>query len=272
MVSYRLVLTGLTALGLATLGVLAYAKADTGRSTEKLDDQMAAWATKLGLSDQQKDQVRTICADFRQRSEPVEEQLWKQLHDEMGAMKGAMTEEQRAKLPEIIKSEINKECQTIADKLSLSEEQKQKIGKIREEYEPKFHELCSQSTEGARKKIHELKADFFAAIRKELNDDQRAKFCCVLREEFCQWRDPMARHNRMEEIANQLGVNADEKTQLKKVRAEYKSKTDELATKLKDMYREERAALEKVLTEEQRGKMQEMWKGLGVTSAPTSKE
>lgn len=257
MASHRLAVAAFTTLALAASGMPAYANDD---ATANQPDRVTAWATKLGLSDQQREQVRSIRADYDKQADPVEEQLWKLYHEEYEAMKNALTDEQRAKLPSVVKTEMNKECQAVATKIGISEDQKQKIEKIREEYEPKFREFCTQSTEAARKKVHELKAEFFGAVRRELTDDQRTKFWGVLREEFRQWRDPVARHERLSEIADQLGVTPDEKTQLKKIYAEYQPKIDELASRVKDLWREERTAVEKVLTDEQRTKAQEMWK------------
>jgi Spy/CpxP family protein refolding chaperone len=271
MASHRLTVTALTALALvAGLAVLprAYADQQAGKDHQRL----AAWASKLGLSNEQQERVHKICSEFAEKAEPAEEQLWKLHHEALDAVKGVLTQEQREKLPAAIKTEIGKECRAVEDKLGLSEEQRQKVETIREEYEPKFREVCSQSTETARKKMHELRSEFFGDLRGVLSDDQKTKFWGVLRQEFHQWRDPVARHTHLEAIGEQLGVNADQKAQIQKIIAEYQPKIDKLATQLRDTFQEERTTIEKVLSDEQRTKAQDMWKNIGVSFGAKSRE
>jgi Spy/CpxP family protein refolding chaperone len=260
MASHRLLVTALTALALAAASAVT-ARADQPAGTDQ--ERLSAWASKLGLNPQQQERVQKVCGDFRERAQPVEEQLWKLFHEEIDAMKGVLTPEQREKLPAAIKTEMGKECRMIADKLGLSEDQREKAQRIREEYEPKFREVCAESSETARKKMHELRSQFFGDMRRVLNDDQKAKFFGVLHEEFHQWRDPAMRHERLEEIADQLGVNSDQKAQVQKICAEYKPKIERLTAQIKDIFHEERAAIDNVLTDEQRTKARQMWKDLG---------
>lgn len=271
MASHRLLVTALTALALAA-GTAALAREDTKKAGGVERERMAAWASKLGLNDQQQDRIHKTCEQYAERAEPVEEQLWKLSHEEFDAVKNVLTPEQREKLPEVIKAEMTREVRTVADKLGLSEEQRRKIASIREEYEPKFREVCAQSSDDARRKMRELRAQFFADIRPVLTDEQRAKVFGVLRAEFQQWRDPAARQERLEQVADQLGVTADQKAQIQKVAAEYRPKIERLAMQLKDTCHEERAAIEKVLTDEQRTKAQEMWKDVGVSSGVRSRD
>jgi len=260
MASHRLAVTALTALALAAgPAVLPWASADQSAGKERL----AAWASKLGLSNDQQERVHKICEEYAEKAEPTEEQLWKLHHETLDAVKGVLTQEQREKLPAAIKAEMGKECRALADKLGLSEDQRQKVERIRDEYEPKFRELCSQSTENARKQMRQLRSAFFADLRQVLNDDQKAKFFGVLRQEFHQWRDPVARHQHLEAVAEQLGVSADQKAQIKKVCDEFQPKVEKVATQLKETFQEERAAIGKVVTDEQRTKAQEMWKDIG---------
>jgi hypothetical protein len=264
MASHRLAVTALTALALAAApAFVSRVSADQpgGRNRELL----SAFASKLGLSNEQQERVQRICNDFAERAEPVEEQLWKIHHEALDQVKGILTPEQREKLPNAIKAEIGKEVRMVADKLGLSEDQRQKLHRIREEFEPKFREVCAQSTDAARKQMRELRSEFIADVRRVLNDDQRAKFFGVLRQEFHQWRDPVARHQRMSEIGEQLGVNADQKAQIQKIRSEFEPKVERAASQLKEIFQEERASFDKVLTDEQRTKAQQMWKDIGGT-------
>jgi hypothetical protein len=261
MASHRLAVTALTALVLTTAATVvnqSYADQSAGPDRERL----SAWASKLGLDQQQQERVQKTCSEYAEKAEPVEEQLWKLHHEEFDAAKGVLTQEQRDKLPAAIKTVMDKECRKVAEKLGLSDDQRQRVAKIREEYEPKFREVCAESTETARKKMRELRSQFFADMRQVLNDDQKAKFFGVLREEFHQWRDPVARHEAMQEIGEQLGVSADQKSQIEKIRAEYRPKLEPLVKQLKEVHQEERASINKILTDEQRTRAREMWKDI----------
>jgi Spy/CpxP family protein refolding chaperone len=261
MASHRHVVTALTALALAAgLAVLPRAYADQSAGNH---ERVAAWASKLGLSNEQQVRVQKICDQYAERAEPIEEQLWKLHHEEFDQVKGVLTPEQRDKLPNAIKMVIGKECRALEDKLGMSDEQRQKVETIREEYEPKFREVCSQSSEDARKKMRELRSEFINDLRRVLNDDQKTKAWGVLRQEFHQWRDPLARHMRVDEIGEQLGVNADQKAQILKIHAEYRPKIEPQITQLKETFEQERAAIDQVLNDEQRTKAHEMWKDLG---------
>jgi Spy/CpxP family protein refolding chaperone len=267
MTLHRLAVAALTALALAAS---AAARADNPPGG-KDQERMTAWASKLGLSNQQQEQIRKVCTDFEDRADPVEEQLWKLHHEAFDAVKATLTQEQRDKLPEVIKTDMAREGKALADKLGLSEEQRQKVERIREEYEPKFREVCSQSSDAARKQMHQLRSEFIHDVRQVLSDEQRAKFWGVMREEFHRWRDPVARHERLEELANQLGVSADQKAQIQKVCGEYRPRFEKAATQLKELCHEHRAAVEKVLTDEQRTKARDLLQAFTGTSGASDR-
>jgi Spy/CpxP family protein refolding chaperone len=223
-------------------------------------------ATKLGLSDKQKEEIHKIHADFDEKADPVEHQLWSLHHQEREAMRQVLTDEQRAKLPAVFKELRDQELQKIADKLNLTEEQRQKIGKVREEFETKFRELAAQKEKGdnVHRQFRELRHQFIAAVRPELTEEQRAKLPVILREEHRHWRNPEARRETFKAVGEKLGVSAEQKEQLKKIRDEYSPKAEALAAKLKEMHQDEHAAIEKVLTEDQRTKWQELRKSRGL--------
>jgi Spy/CpxP family protein refolding chaperone len=259
MASHRLLVTALTALALAAGTSRTYADQPSGKDQARLN----AWASKLGLNQQQQERIHNLCNQFAERAEPVEEKLWKMTHEEFDQVKGVLTPDQRDKLPGAIKAEMTTECRMLGEKLNLTDAQREKIARIREEYEPKFREVCTQSSETARKKMRELRSEFFADIRSVLSDDQKAKFFGVLRQEFNQWRDPVARHERLEELANQLGLSGEQRSQVQKIHAEYRPRIERLATQFKEICNEEKAAISKELTDEQRTRAQEMWKVIG---------
>jgi hypothetical protein len=268
MASHRLVVTALTALALVAGTSRLYADQASGGDRERL----TAWASKLGLNQQQQERIHKICNEFAERAEPVEEQLWKTCHESFDQVKGVLTQEQRAKLAAGIKAAMTKECRMLGEKMGLTEDQREKVAKIREEFEPRFQEVCTQGTEAARKQMRELRSEFFGEIRRVFNDDQKSKLFGVLRQEFHQLRDPVARHEHLEAVAEQLGLTPEQKSQVQKIHAEYRPKIERLATQLKEICHEERTSISKELTDEQRTKAHEMWKDLGSTFGIKSRE
>ena len=230
-------------------------KAEPAKGHDRLD----AMAAKLGLNDQQKEEIRKIHTKFDKTLSDAEHQLWALHHEEHEAMSKVLTDEQRAKLPMVLKAARDKELQTIAGKLGLSDDQKKKLEAVREEHEQKFHELAAKGDEG-RAQFHELRHVFYEAIGKELTDDQRAKLPGLLREEYHEWRDPATRRDHLKAIGEELGLTAEQKDSMKKIHDDFDQKTAEPAAALTQLREDEHAAVDKVLTADQRTKLQELRK------------
>src|ERR1700722_19794416 len=153
-------------------------------------DRLEAATASLNLNDQQKTELQKVFASFDQKVDQVDKQLWTLNFQERQAVVQLLTPEQRAKLPEAIKPIKEKELNKIGVKLGLNDDQKQRIEKICEQYEPKFHELIQQQGQNVSQQFHQLRNQVFAAIRKELTTEQRAKLPGIFREEFQQWHNP----------------------------------------------------------------------------------
>lgn len=256
-------------LGVLTVATLALAasvsrlaaeepQADTG----KKHDRVEMLAKRLGLDEKQQEQIKKIREDYDKKTDPIEHKLWALHHEEHEAVHKVLTDDQRTKLAEGLKEMREKEFDTLATKLGLSAEQKKKIGKIREEYETKFHELHASKEKGesVHKQFRELRHQFLDAVRPELTDDQRAKLPVLMREEHHHWRNPVARHEHLKAVFDKLDLSADQKEKVKKIHDEYDPKIKEEATQVKQLHHEEHEAMEKVFTAEQRTKWQEMRK------------
>jgi len=245
--------TALAALALvAAAGVFA---ADAPKPEAKGHDRLDAMAAKLGLNDQQKDQIREIHKDYGHKLADAEHQLWTLHHEEHEAMGKVLTDEQRAKVPGLLKAARDKDLQKMAGELGITDEQKKELEPILEEHEKKFHELAAKG-EGAREQYHQQRHEFHEAIAKVLTNEQREKLPGVLREEYHQWRDPVARRGHLKALADELGLSAEQRTQVEKIHKEYDEKTTEPASQLKQLRKDEHAAVDKVLTDEQRAKVQ----------------
>jgi Spy/CpxP family protein refolding chaperone len=250
---------GVTALALLLLSGrtwLSAAEEPATRGHSRLD----ALAAKLNLTDDQKEKIKAIHADYDKKEDALRQQMGElrtQLHE---ALSKNLTESQRARVPEILKEERDKEFAKIAEELGLTPDQKQRVGKIRAEYDAKIHQLEEKKGQDHYAQLRHLRHEEFAAMRQELNDAQRAKAPGILREEFHQWRNPVTRAQHLAGIADKLELSPEQKEKMKTVLDEYRPKIEKLAGQFREDHQEERQAVEKVLTPEQRTKFEDLVK------------
>jgi Spy/CpxP family protein refolding chaperone len=256
-------IAGLTVALLALVVGVGLLTAEEAKET-KHHHRVDALAAKLGLNDEQKEKIQKIHTEFDAKEDPVEHQLWKLHREERDAMSKVLTDEQRAKVPDAIKAEWHSMWEKVDAKLGLSAEQKEKIDKIRDEYGPKFRALAEAKGEKHHDGFRKLRHEEFAAIGKELTDEQRAKLPGIAREEFHMWRNPAARHEHMAAFAEKLGLSDEQKEKVKKVQEEYAPQVKKAAEELHRLHKEEHKEMEAVLTEDQRTKLQELRKTHGL--------
>jgi len=220
-------------------------------------------ANKLGLNNDQKAEIQRIHTDFEMKMEPLEQQLCADHHQARTEVMNVLTEQQRAKAPEVIKEMRDKEMQSIGAKLGLNDQQRRQVEKTWAEYEKKFEDLAAQKPEDVRKQFHELKHELFSAVCSELTDEERARIPNVLRAEFHQWRSPAFRTEHLKAFEEKLALNADQKTQVEKVFNQFNQRVEKPIAQLKELHQQACTATEKVMTEEQRTKFKELIKNRG---------
>lgn len=253
----RTVVAAFATLALAAGPQLFGADQPAGSLTDKKEDVLKLMAAKVGLNEQQEAQVRTILGEFDKREEPVIHQLWSLHHQEKAAMREVLTPEQRDKVPQLMKHARDAMFQEFATTLNLDAQQKEKIEQIREQYGPKYRELAADKEENGSK-FQELRHAEFAAISKELNDQQKAKLPAFMKEEFKKWRDPKEQAEHLQKATKELGLSNDQQERLKKIQADFTQKAEQPAAQLKQLFKDERAAVEKVLTPDQRTKLTDL--------------
>ena len=226
-------------------------------------DRLEAVTQSLNLNDQQKTELQKVFTSFDQKVDPLDKQLWTLNFQEHQAVVQVLTPEQRAKLPEVIKPIKEKELNKIGAKLGLNDDQKQRIEKICEQYEPKFHELIQQQGQNVSQQFHQLRNQVFAAIHKELTTEQKAKLPGIFREEFEQWHNPAMQSQILQEVSQRLDLRPQQKDQIQRILADFNTKIDQPVTRLRQFHQEERSAVEQVLNEQQRARLREMMKGGG---------
>ena len=188
-----------TAVVLATGGLLI--------AKEEKCHRLEAFAAKVGLNDQQKDEIRRLHADFHKKTAPVKEHLWALRHDQRESMRGVLTEEQRIAVRKLIGEHWNSKWQATAAKLDLSAEQKQRIDKVRETYGKLFHDVAAEKSSSGEH-FRELRRAKYQAIGRELNEEQRAKLFSLVRKEDRSRHDSEARRQYWKGIGEKLGVAA----------------------------------------------------------------
>jgi len=258
---FRFALLAVAGLTLAAGGGRALAQEKAGSA--KTHDHLAWMAAKLKLDDRQREELQKIHADFDAKADPVENQLWSLHHEEREALERVLNVDQRGKAHEAMKGLIDQHLQKAAAPLNLTDEQKTKINKIRDEYESKFHEVAASKEQGEKsmKQFRELRHQMIGAIRNELNEEQRAKLPAIIREEYRFWRNVDTRRELCKELGEKVGVNTQQKEQFKKIRDEYDPKMQPLRAQLKQFRQDEHTAIDKVLTEDQRAKWKDLRKG-----------
>jgi Spy/CpxP family protein refolding chaperone len=258
---YRI--AGLTVALLALVVGVGQLTAEDAKET-KQHHRLDALATSLGLDAEQKEKIQKIHADFDAKEDPVEHELWKLHREERDAMSKVLTDEQRAKVPDAIKAEWHSMWEKVDAKLGVTAEQKEKLNKIRDEYGPKFRALVEAKSGKKHDQFRKLRHEEFAAISKELTDEQRTKLPGLTREEFHVWRNPAARHAHMAAFVEKLGLNDEQKEKVKKIQEEYTPQVKKAAQELHQLHKDEHTATEAVLTADQRAKWQDLRKKHGL--------
>jgi len=233
------------------------------RAEEKKHDRADALAAKLALNDEQKGEIRKVFTEFEAKMDPIEDQVWMVHHEARAELHKLLNNDQRAKMPEVVKEECEKQLQAFATKLGLTDQQKQQVEKTAMQFEKKFKDLAAQNPENARKQFRELKHELFTAVGQELTNEERIRAQGVLREEFHQWRQPEFRREHLKVFADKLALNAEQRTQAEKILTDCEQRIEKPVAQLKELHEQELAAMDKVLNDEQRAKLKEIMKSRG---------
>jgi hypothetical protein len=256
MISRRI---GCALVGLAALVMIGPLQGDEPKASSRGHCVLNALAQKLGLSDEQIKQVRHLHDAYDKKSEPLREEISKLRHEQHQAIKEVLTEQQRAEMPTVMHAEVKKALQEVASKLGLSEEQQQKAQKIAKEYQAKCDEVMKEKTPD-HARMHALKIEGFEAFCGVLTDEQRVKLPGVLKEEMEIWHTPNAQGNLRSDIADRLQLSADQRKSIEKICSEFGPKIEKKKEQFRQIWKDEHAAVEKVLTEAQRTQFRELLK------------
>jgi len=252
-------------LAMGICQVFAQTNQDQGNKGQQQQrhDRPQLFANKLGLNEQQKEQIRKICNEFDEKVGRVDHQIWSLVHQEKDAIFNILTDEQKAKVPTVLKEEMEKEMNKIAGTLGVNDAEKLRLKQICEKYESKFYDLAKQQGDDAAKKMHELRHEAFSAISQELTEEQKVKLPGIIREEMHRWHDPSARAAHLRTLGDKLNLNEDQRKQIQQVLTGFAPKLEQPKNELRQLLQQEQTALENVLNEQQRTKLREMMQNTG---------
>jgi Spy/CpxP family protein refolding chaperone len=219
-----------------------------------------AFAAKLSLNDEQKEQFAKICSESEAKAAPVCEKMWKIHCEHQEAMLQILSTGQRDKLPEVMNTERAKVLDHAAKKLELTAEQRKQAEKICTDYEAKYPKHGDRNDPAKVKQYHELKAAQFEEFCKILTDDQRVKLPVMILEELQNGRTMTAKSEFRASLDEKLGLDAEQKTRCDKVCDLYAPKIDEQKAQLLQICKDSQAAVDKILNDAQRTKFQEFVK------------
>ena len=258
MVWQRLAVTTFSILALAFAGVLparAQEQQPAGNGSNRLD----VLARKLNLTDKQKEQVEQIYKDFDRKATPLLKELCKERDDEWQGLQNALSEDQRAKLKEAIKTQAAMELKSIAEKLNLSEEQTKQVEKIRKTFWKKFLNVCMQKGENMAREYRDLCMEATLAGHHVLTPEQRAKLAAVQRKDFGEWHDFIFHHEHLKALGQQLGLSDAQVNQLQEACAGHERKMEQPMAQLKDLCKDGCASLQRVLNADQQARFHEVF-------------
>jgi hypothetical protein len=233
-------------------GKLVCAKQTQDTAPQARCHRLEALASELGLSAQQKEEIATIHADFAKNACPLQQLMRALRQEQREAMRQILTQDQRARVKEVIQAQREAKWQAIAARLNLGDVQKERIDEIRRAYAQRFADLAAQQGEHERHQFRDLRHEKYQAIARQLTDEQRVSFGEMVPRAYGQHRDSGARVAFWKSVGEKLGTSPEQKDQFKMIHTVCAAKMESPKAQFQQLRQESRAAMLRVLTEEQR--------------------
>jgi Spy/CpxP family protein refolding chaperone len=236
---------------------------------DALAERVQAAAHKISLTPEQRTKIREAHANFAEKYRAKRAECRDLVEAELKAISETLTPDQREKarhfvegrmvLAPIVQS-VAERLRTAADKLGLTEEQRNKIRETHAAYADKYRALGSER----RALLH----DELKTISDTLNSDQREKV-----QDFCDDRvvvvgaeidpnDPDAIANlrdtiadRLRAAADRLGLTEEQRNKIRDAHAAFVDKYEAQRAQRRDLRSEELKAMGAILTPEQMEKV-----------------
>jgi Spy/CpxP family protein refolding chaperone len=236
---------------------------------DALADRVQAAGEKLSLTSEQRQKIREAHASFAEKYRANRTERRNLVEAQFKAIAEVLTPEQREKARHYVEGRmvhtpivqsVAERLRTAADKLGLTEEQRNKIRETHASFVDKYRAL------GAERRA--LLHDELKAIREQLTSEQRDRVqdLCDDRvvvvgieidpndpDAIAQLRETIA--ERLGALADKLGLTEEQRSKIRQAHAAFMEKYEAQRAQRRDLRREELNALGAVLTPEQRDKV-----------------
>ncbi|HTM55367.1 MAG TPA: hypothetical protein VL175_15150 [Pirellulales bacterium] len=233
-----------------------------------LAERIEAAADKLGLtSDQRKQIVKSLATTAQQHAES-REKCRDAIESEFKDIAAVLTPDQREKARNAIEvsllraaaaSSIADRLEAIADKLGLSADQRRQIARTHARFASQYGTLNAERRELLENEMKEVAATLTPQQREKVKDfcedrvvviEVRTAARDTAESEPANLRETIS--DRLEAVADKLGLTADQRTKIKNVRSAMSEKFKEQRDRRKALRTEELKAIGEILTPEQR--------------------
>jgi Spy/CpxP family protein refolding chaperone len=236
---------------------------------DSLAERVQAAAETLALTSEQREKIREIHAPFAAKYRANRDERRNLVEAELKAISEELTPEQREKARRSIEGRmahatvaqsVAERLRSAADKLGLTDDQRQKIRETHAGFVDKYRALAGER----RALLH----DELKAISEQLTSDQRDRVrdLCEDRvvvvgieidpndpDAIAQLRETIA--DRLRALADRLGLTQEQRSKIREAHAAFVEKYEAQRTARRDLRREELKALGAVLTPEQLAKV-----------------
>jgi Spy/CpxP family protein refolding chaperone len=241
------------------------------RDRDTLAERIEAQADKIGLTDAQCTQMTAMLASYADRHAALKAKCRDACEDEFKTISAVLTPDQRTKARLSIEQRVVRAAaaksiadriDATADKLALSEAQRQQIARAQTQFAPRYRELRSDR--------HDLLKEELKSIGAVLTPQQREMV-----RDFCEDRVEInemtgtrslpdaAKYlketvsDRVEAAADKLELTDAQRKSIAEVRAKFADKFQSQRNQRRDLRKEELKSLEGILTADQREKVKD---------------
>jgi Spy/CpxP family protein refolding chaperone len=237
-----------------------------------LAERVDSAAEKIGLSSEQRAQIKKALASYADRHAALRAKCREACEEEFKEVTAVLNPDQREKAREYIEvrtvraaaaKSVADRLEAMADKLSLSADQRRQILEVHSQFASKYRALRSQRRELLEEELKAIAAKLTPEQRETAKDlvEDRVEIIDI----SASGRDAMdaARAlketiaERLEAVGDKLGLSADQKGEIRGVRATFAEKYQSQREQRKALRKEELQALQGTLTPEQREKVKD---------------
>ena len=253
---------------LKAAGVAGLPRFDGERET--LAERAEAAAEKLGLSSDQREQIKKALSSHADRHAALRAKCREACKEEFKEVAAVLNPDQREKAHAIIEMRVARAAaaksvadrlEAVADKLGLTAEQRRKIEESRAPLAGKFRALRSQRRELLQQELKTIAAILTPEQREMVKDFADDRVAIVegsesnVIEAAKALKETIA--ERLEALGDKLGLSAEQRAEIRAVQASFADKFKAQRDQRKALRQEELKSLQGLLTPEQREKVKD---------------